>query len=371
MRLLAVAFLLLATSIQAQPTVGDEVVWRTAPAATYRPAPPAARVAADGDGYAVAWSEFANGASHACAGRLTAAGRLALIGVCTAASGDAPAIAPFGDRYIAAWLEPGPYDGRAMLITAALDRKFALLAAHPVGLTAGAPIVRTAGARAYAASGNFLYEVNGDGAPVNVFEFPPPIDDLAIAGDQVGAVTHAHTVTPSIVCPGHTCSLPPFERYVLTFTWLYRLTSATTLPFKSDAPASVSAGAGGFLVLWSENAPKAVIKASLFGSSFQPFVVSERGTFGFDPLTQLQVAWDGARWVAVWARGDSIEGAVIEPGRTVTPLTLSARGGRPAIVASKEGRFLVTYEVVDFDQRRLASRLIDFTPPGGRERAIR
>src|SRR5262249_1798161 len=106
-------------------------------------------------------------------------------------------------------------------------------------------------------------------------------------------------------------------------------------------------------------------------STFVSFPVSERGALSWDELTQPQVAWDGARWVAVWARGDSIEGAVILPNRSTTPFTISARGVRPAIAASKPGRFLVTYEVVDTGQRRLAARLIDFSPPPGRGRAIR
>ena len=61
--------LLLAASAQGQPTVGDEVIWRTTlSAATYRPAPQAARVAADGGGFVVAWSEFdSDGISRACA----------------------------------------------------------------------------------------------------------------------------------------------------------------------------------------------------------------------------------------------------------------------------------------------------------------
>jgi len=82
------------------------------------------------------------------------------------------------------------------------------------------------------------------------------------------------------------------------------------------------------------------------------------------------VAFDGKRWVVVWSNLSGIHGAVVAPDQTVTPFAVSAEGTRPAIATSKEGRFLVTYEVIG-PGRRLASRLIDFTPPGQRGRAVR
>lgn len=374
MRLLG-SLLLIAAAAQAQPLVTAEVVWRkTSPAATYRPAPQAARATADGSGFVVAWSEVEDGLSRGYAGRLDAGGRLVAIGVRTAGAADAPSVAPFGDRYIAAWLEPDSYDSRPMLVTGALDRDFKLLSARPIGLTVTSPLVRTTSSRAYVGSGNFLYEVDKSGAALTVYDMPRPVDDIATAGSQVGYVLHAPGTSVSLCswCGTPPRSPVPGTAYVLTFTWLYKLTAQTTLPFKSGAPAAISSNGSEFLVVWSEYAPNNVIKASLFGSSFKPFLVSARGPFWFDAVTQPQVAWDGRRWLAVWARGDSIEGAVIAPELTVTPFTVSARGVRPAIVASKEGRFLVTYEVVDFAERRLASRLIDFgPPPAERGRAAR
>jgi len=368
-RLLGSLFLLIATAAQAQPFVTDEVVWRTtSPAATYRMAPQAARVAADGDGFVVTWSEVEGGISRACAGRLDAGGHLTPVGVCTSGTADAASIAPLGDRYIAAWLEPGTY-GQTLLITAALDREFKLLsAAHPLSGVPGPTMVRTDGSRAFVASGYALYELDRDGAAIIAYPLNLPVDDLAAAAGQVGYVTHEQLLTPFIVCPG---GCFPRPKYVLSFTWLYRLTAAITLQFKSESPTAVASNGNAFLVVWAEYTPNAVVNAALLGSSFKPFLVSAKGAMSTDVLTQPQVAWDGMRWVAVWPRGAGIEGAVITPDLMVTPFTVG-RGQRPAIAAAKQGRFLVTYEDFDFVVgRRLASRLIDFTPPGQRERAVR
>lgn len=357
MRLIGFVVLLIAAAAQAQLVVTDEVVWRTtSSAATYRPAPQAAPVAADQNGFVVAWSEVEDGLSHAYAGRLDAGGHLVTVGVRTIGAADAPSVAQLGDHYLVAWLEPDSYDSRPMLVTGALDHDFKLLSARPVGLTVSAPVVRAAASRAYVGSGKFAYEVDAVGAPLAVFDLPRAIDDIAIAGSQVGYVWHAAAA----------------PNYTLTFTWQYKLITQIAFPFKSEAPAAISSNGSEFLVVWSEAVPSKVIKASLFGSSFKPFLVSARGPLQFDAVTQPQVAWDGMRWVAVWARDDSIEGAVIAPDLKATPFTVSARGLRPAIAAVRPGRLIVTYEVVDSHERRLASRLIDFgPPPAERGRAVR
>jgi hypothetical protein len=372
-RFLGFFLLLIAASAQGQFVVTDEVIWRKAStAATYRPAPQAAPVAADEGGFMVAWSEFEEGLSRAYAGRLDTGGHLVTVGVRTGGAADAPSIAAFGDRLLVAWLEPDAYDGRPMLVTGALDHDFKLLSARPIGLTLSAPVVRAASSRAYVGSGKFAYEVDAAGAPLAVFDLPRAIDDIAIAGSQVGYVWHASGTSASLCswCQPHPPPAPT-PTYVLTFTWQYKLIVQTALPFKSDAPAAISSNGNEFLVVWSEAAPNRSIKASLFGSTFKPFLVSARGPLRFDSVTQPQVAWDGMRWVAVWALDDSIEGAVIAADLKVTPFTVSARGLRPAIAAAKPGRFIVTYEVVDPTERRLASRLIDFGPRGDRERAVR
>src|SRR5439155_9948600 len=129
----------------------------------------AARVAVDGGGFAVAWSEFADGLSRAYAGRLDAAGNLLEVGVRTAGTADAPSVVPSGDRYIAAWLEPDTSGKFPALITAALDRDFRLMHARNAGLTLGRPVVRVTPSRRYIGAGGALYEVDGDGVPVNVF----------------------------------------------------------------------------------------------------------------------------------------------------------------------------------------------------------
>jgi hypothetical protein len=349
------AFLLFTAAAQAQPIIGPEVIWRTtSPAPTFQPSPQAARIEPDGDGFVVAWNEVDDGVSRAYAGRMDAGGRLIAPGVHTDGAAGAVSIAPFGDRYLAAWLEPDPSDARPLLVTAALDREFHLLGARVIGLTSGPPIVRTMSSMPYIASGGFLYEVDRDGAPVVVYDIPRPIDDVATFDGQVGYVFH----TSSFI-------------YNVGITWLYRLTTGTIAPFPgNDSPAAIASnGNSNFLVVWTENRPRAM-KGSLFGTTFKPFVISTRVT-QFDRLSQPQVAWDGVRWVVVWANDNSMEGAVIGPDLAVTPFTVSSGGVHPAIASARPGRFIVTYEIVGFDQRRLASRIIDFTPPPDRGRAVR
>ena len=108
----------------AAPLIGPEVTWRvTSPEATYFPAPQAAPLAADGSGYVVTWSEVTNGISHACAGTLGANGHLEKVGVCTSGTGDAAVVRPYGDGYIAAWLEPEAIDARPHLVTGVKRRE--------------------------------------------------------------------------------------------------------------------------------------------------------------------------------------------------------------------------------------------------------
>src|SRR5437660_4020114 len=159
--------LLIAAGAQAQPLVGPEVVWRTtSPATTYSPAPQAAPVAADGDGFVVAWSEVADGASRAFAGRLDGGGRLQTVGVRTSGTADAAAIVPFAGRYVAAWLEPELSDGRPLLVTGALDRDFHLLSSRVSDFLSEVPIVRANQGHAFVARGTVLYELDRDGVPI-------------------------------------------------------------------------------------------------------------------------------------------------------------------------------------------------------------
>ena len=341
----AALLLLIASAVQAQPFIGPEVVWRTtSPAATFSPSPQAARIQPDGDGYVVAWSEVEDGTSRAYAGRLDGAGRLATVGVHTAGAADAPAIASFGGHYIVAWIEPGAVDARPSLVIGALDRDFKLIAARPMGLTSGRPVVRTEAVRAYVASGNFMYEVDVDGAPLVVFDIPQPVDDMAAAGDQLGYVFHSRTPLSTV-----------------GFTWLFRLTTGRLLA-PIDLPAAVASNGSSFLVIWNELSPLR-LNGSLFGTSFKPFTISSRVGQTNAKLEQPQAAWDGTRWLVVWPTGDAIEAAAIGADLSVKPFTLSLRGRRPAIASGKPGRFVVTYEIVDDSERRLVSRVVDFNPP--------
>jgi len=357
-------FFILASAAQAQPTIGNEVVWRTtSAAATYQPAPQAAPIAADGVGFAVAWSEFADGLSRAYAGRLDAAGNLIEVGVRTAGTADAASVVPSGDRYIAAWLEPDSSVKFPALITAALDRDFKLLHARNAGVTLGRPVVRVTPSRTYVGAGGALYEVDRDGVPVNAFFVGATIDDVGAADDQVGYVVHSTSHTPPI-CGFFGCS-QAFDTYSLTFTWLFRVTLGDSWRFLSDAPVGVGTNGSEFLYVYFDGAAH-LVKAVIWGPDIEQLVLSERLPPLLDALNQPQIAWDGARWLVVWSAGASIEGAAVAHDHSVTPFTISASGLRPAVAAAKQGRFLVTYEVIDVAGRRLASRVIDFNPPRGR-----
>jgi hypothetical protein len=362
--------LLLAATAQAQPIVGNEVVWRTTPpAATFKPAAQAARLSADGDALLVTWSEVAGGVSHVCAGRLDGTGHLLSVGVCSSGTADAVTIAPFGDRYLAAWLEPGSTTmPRPLLVTAALDRGFKVLSSRVIGSTDGAPIVRCQRSRAFVGSGTSLYELDADGAAVNTYPAGGVIDDVGAAGEQVGYVVHQVTHFPAF-CYGLISCNPAFDRYALTFTWVFTLTNGITYDSpSSNALPGVGANGAGFLVAWFE--PIRMVKAAFFQSTFDTLLVGSRGPDTLDPNVQPQVAWDGARWLVVWSIGDGIEGSAVSPDRTVTTFTISAHGARPAVAAVTRGQFVVTYEVVDGSERRLASRVIELEP-FSRGRAVR
>jgi hypothetical protein len=370
---LLVTILLAAAAAQAQPVVTEESTWRhTSSATTYRPSAQAAPVVADGGGFLVTWSEVADGLSRAYAGRLDASGRLLSVGVRTGGEADAASVAPFGDRIIAAWLEPG-VGQRPLAMFAALDRSFQLVSVRPVELLATPPIVRTTGSRAFVGADAKLYEVDRDGAPLTVVNAPGLIDDLAAVGSNVGFVSHSYTPFKSFPNPCHPFTIcvapgPVPEAYTVVFTWLYRLTSGTSASVTANARTAVAGGGDSFLVVWFEPGK---VKGSLFGSTFMPFLISSRVPEPLDARAQPQVAWDGQRWIAVWSADGSVLGAAVTPDAKVTTFDVSARGKRPAINAAVPSRFLVTYEVVDSDTRHLGSRLIDFTPPGQRERAVR
>lgn len=366
------AVILAATAI-APPTVLPETIWRTTAATvTFHPAPRAAPPAPDGDGYVVAWSEVENGISRAFAGKLNSAGELTTTGVRTAGVADAPVVAPFGGRTLAAWLEPDSVDGRPTLVTGALDRDLGLVAARPIGLSSGAPAFGITPARAYLGAGNFLYEVDVNGAPGATFDAPRPIDALATDGDQIAFVSHALPLLPLLNC----CFKPPPQptvKYEVRFTWLFRMSASLVVPVRNDSLGAISGGRQSFLVVWWEPSSPPAIKASLFAAeaTFHPIVVSIRAETRADVPVTPQAAWDGARWVAIWTHGDEIEGAVIDPSLQAQTFRVAERGSRPAITASKPGRFLVTYEVIDGATRRLASRILDFNGAAGRGRAIR
>jgi hypothetical protein len=368
MKLVALLFLA-ATTAQAQPIVGDEVVWRTtSPEATYKPVPQAARVAADGYTLLVTWSEVADSVSRVCAGRLDGTGHLMSVGVCSTGIGDAATITRFGDRYLAAWLEPGTATPRSLLVTAALDRNLTVLSTRTIGSTDGPPIVRSGRSRAFVGSGKSLYELDADGAAIHVYPTGDDvIDDVDAAGEQVGYVVHTVTHFPPI-CHGLGCT-NQFDRYSLKFTWLATLTNAISYDAPSaNALPGVGTNGDGFLVAWYE--PTRLVKGAFFESTFETLLLSRRGPEVLDAGAQPQVAWDGARWLVVWSTGDGIEGAAVLPDHSVTPFTISAHGRRPAVTAAKRGEFVVTYEVAGAAERRLASRVIGLGP-SSRERAVR
>jgi hypothetical protein len=350
----ALALLLFAAAASAQPVVSRETIWRTASAeATYSPAPQAARIEPDRAGFVVAWTEVEGGVSRAYAGRLDGNGQLLSVDVHTSGAAGAVSIAPFGDRYIAAWHEPESGDDRPLLVTAALDRDFHLLSSRPVGLTDGHPIVKAEAGRAFIASGHSLYEVDRDGAPVVVYNDSSLLDDAATTADQIGYVFRQPR--PNVV----------------GFTWLFRLTAGVAVSFPViDAPAGVAANGNTFLVVWGESGGTRPLFGSFFGTSFKRFTIATQALPAFGRLIQPQIASDGVRWVVVWQRGDRIDGAAITSAGQVSTFAVSGSGARPAIASVRRGRFVITYERLADGQRNLASRVIDFGE-SERERAAR
>ena len=353
--------------------VGPEVIWRTTlPLATYHPAPQAAPVTLDHGGLVVTWSEVEDGISRAHAGRLDFMGGLAEDGVRTAGTADAAMVAPFGGRYIAAWLEP-ENDGRPQLVIAALDRDFSLVSARVVGLTVGRPIVRTTASRAYVASGSVLYEVDRDAAEIENYQTPHVIDDVSASGDQVGYTTH-FVESRCCPCTSFFChGASTLYSYSWAFTWLYRFVTGESWTTGSvnpgiDAPTAVVVNGDAYGLVYFDPSDRTV--RGIFAG--RKLVLSKRSPSSLDPQTQPQVASDGTRWLVVWPSTGAIEAALVNRDLTVSTFTVGAPAWRPAVAAARgAGRFLVTYEAFQGAERRLVSRVIDLSDPLRRERAVR
>jgi len=370
--------LFIAAAAQAQPIIGPEVVWRTTSAeATYRPARQAAPLAADVDGFVVAWSEVIDSASRAYAGRLDAAGRLQTIGVRTFGTADAAVIAPFAGRYLAAWLEPEASDGRPLLVTGALDRSFRLLSTKTSDfIAADAPILRAGGTHAFVADGTAFSELNSDGLPMSSSGATYPIDDLAIVEQsglpsQVAYVSRYFHQEPNFCFFG--CGSTTHLVSTLNFNWYFG--AAKSLDGANvKSPLGIGSNGREFLVVWFDDVQRAVMGSVLSPSArlFGPFVFGgAHAPASLDPVFQPEVASDGSRWMVVWARENGIEAATVAPGGARSAFTISAHGLRPAIATIAPGRFVITYEVVGFDQRQLVSRVIDFNAPTPRIRPAR
>lgn len=375
-----VALLLFAASASAQNVIGPEVVLRaTSQSPTYHPAAQAVPIVADGDGYLVTWSEAIDGLSRAYTGRLDAAGRLIRVGARTAGTADGAVIAPLGDRYVAAWLEPTGSDGRPGLVSALLDRSFQVASSHAADLLADAPRLRAGGGRVYVSTGSAIYELDASGGRTPVLFTPLPLDDFAVAGNEAG-VPVAY-VARSI--DSFTSLVPP--PYIITrlhFSWPLRTSGPLTATFelfsqRIGSPMAIGSDGSGFLVVWIDLNARAVMAsliAPLTQFQFSPFVVSSFASSRVVPDQQPQIASDGSRWLVVWEHEGRIEGMTVAPGGARTTFTVSDSGGaRPSVATAQQGRFVVTYEAYEGVTRRLASRLLDFNPgpPPGRERAVR
>lgn len=340
------------------PMMSDELVWRTMPPATPSVASPrAVSIAVDGDGFIAAWEEGGKVYAGALDARGRPTGAMRAIG-----AGFGPSIAPAGGRFLAVWFDPTNSAG-TVLLTAALDRNLNVLDTHLVPLRASPPVLRPP----FVASGSMLYELDVDGAPVKVvLEASKPIDDF-VWSPEVAYVSHTTTRSPTMC--GFAGCFPPFDTYALSFTWLNRATNGWSWRFTGDSPATICANGDAFLIVYLSStlgARAIAIRGAEVREIALPGPLPR-----YDAAAQAQVAWDGARWVVVWPVFAGIIGVTIDPDLIVTPFAVNDRGTRPALAVSSPGRLLLTYEVVDPQSRRFASRIIDFNPPARRERAVR
>jgi len=225
--------MLAALLLAVQPFVSEEIVWRTMPA-TIPASPRAISLAADGDGFVAAWSEQ----WKVYAARLDARGRLISETARVFGAGDAPSIAPRGDRVIAAW--QGSF---GVLQIGALDRSFNVVSERPTEIVA-APVVHGA----YVAAGKLLYEVDGDGAPFKATEAARTIDDFTSPGDELAIVTHTPMHFLSVCGFAH-CT-PPFDTYALDFARINRAALHWSWTFLSDAPATVASNGDAYLIVY-------------------------------------------------------------------------------------------------------------------------
>jgi hypothetical protein len=287
-----------------------------------------------------------------------------------------PAITETPAGYAVAWVESQMGSPpRAEL--ALLDRNLNVVKGPKVIRQIGGRIdVKVFNGEMVLVTGSVMSQLDGDLNIVNSVVLGAPVDDVAIAGDQLLFVAHTstHDEHPCFnfgrgPCPGTVV----FDNYDLFIVILYRASFTRHFYFFSSYAPAIASNGKDSLVAWFEGTPRE--GGTLFAAHLDSQGLGPRltlGQFGPDPGSAEKpgIAWDGQRYLVVWQDkawygNHEIRGAVVD-SVGVTQFTVTdtvAEEEHPTVTAVGPGRFLVGYSTTTAGQRRIAGRFIDFPEP--------
>jgi hypothetical protein len=403
MRLLTVALLLLrAVAASAQPFVGDEVLSDALRPANARinAAAPAVAMAQDLQGVAIAWAmRNAIGANAVYVARLDAAGRIVApvteisgIGIEVEAYWPSIAASPDGMGFTLVWAEflREPRYDLVRAFYSQLDANLQPSAQHVLAATRRVPAIVRSGKSTWISFDGSVRELRADGSLGPNLDAGAPVSDM-VATSDFPQVVSGQSYQTGWICTGNpTCSLggPGIGycheacriyryAYELRFVSLYTGLAMRSMAFNSESRPAIESDGRDVLIVWMNGEQSAGGTVTAVHLSARSFVnidwelqnEQDIGTFGPDvESTRPDIATDGERYVVVWStkklNGDrDIVGASIDRDGQVTHIsiaTTSADERDPSVLMTAPGNFLVAYEKLSNNERRLATRSLKF-----------
>jgi len=387
MRIAAALVLACAVPISAAPILGPELRTDVIPGANNvldRPVP-ALAIAADDDGFVIAWSQreqqyAASGRIHVA--RLDRGGHMLFSRVLPPATGAGnpdetnPVLARNGDGWIIAWSESEPGGTPS---TAAIYRLDAELHERQLVLRTVRDTTLATATRASTTvvlSGGDTFQFGPDGTLLR--ELWQPTTDTTVADGNLVPIhwaTQPYIAHPQGFCNwfGQTC--PPQPARYQVFIGSDDARPVVDAPFYSGVAPAVATNGSEYLVAHSCGGETGYVCATHVDANFRktttgPLPQAEPSRIAFAATPRS--ASDGERYVVVWNalrddRSDNdILGAIINSDGTEEALVIAGspeNESNATVVAVGPGSFFVVYEVTIGVERQLAGRFIDFLQP--------
>ena len=306
---------------------------------------------------------------------------------------DSPSIAKsaIGPGFVLAWIETGSSSTAVFsLLNADLDPAPPRTLTAVDASSAGSAVIARSGKFSWLTANGVVLRVNADGTwngvpdgvtasdMVAVTDFP-----IAVGGKQTQTLTRCTCGGPhDWTCP-YGCSTFQLG-FALQVVWLYSASASMAFTFDTSAQPAIQSNGTDVIIVWFDGAQAR--GGAIVASRFHPSDITRLDQFHHEVVlgsfapdagpTRADIATDGDRYVAVWrtATADGtydVVGASIDRDDKVTylPIAISAADERdPSVIAVGDGRFLVAYEKITGNERRLAGRFVDF---GNRRHAVR